>query len=319
MSSRCTIGLASFFVFSCFAAPAGAGALPFAAGGANASDVLSELDAFRAALGPLNGNVPGSFGGGRREINWDGVPDGLSSPNAFPGDFFNAATPGRARGALFATDGTHFEVSARTPNPTNTPLNFGNIDPAYETTFQAFSPQRLFTAVGSTVTETTFFVPGTITTPATVKGFGAIFNGVEILGSARIECFDALGAHLATVLAPVGGSSGFSFAGVVMTGAERIASVVIHSGTLAPLAGNVDDLLYGEDVVVMDDFIYGEPISLGCPADLNGNGVVDGADLGIFLAAWGPNLGHPADFDGDGLVYGSDLGVLLSAWGACGE
>ena len=57
-----------------------------------------------------------------------------------------------------------------------------------------------------------------------------------------------------------------------------------------------------------------------CPADLNGNGTVDGADLGILLASWGPcpRLGNcPSDFNGDEDVDGADLGILLSAWGPC--
>lgn len=49
------------------------------------------------------------------------------------------------------------------------------------------------------------------------------------------------------------------------------------------------------------------------PADLNGDGVVDGADLGLLLGAWGGSgLG---DINGDGVVDGADLGLLLGAWG----
>lgn len=48
------------------------------------------------------------------------------------------------------------------------------------------------------------------------------------------------------------------------------------------------------------------------PGDLNGDGVVNGADLGILLQQWGGP--GSADFDGDGVVGGSDLGTLLSLW-----
>jgi hypothetical protein len=55
-----------------------------------------------------------------------------------------------------------------------------------------------------------------------------------------------------------------------------------------------------------------------CAADLNGNGTVDGADLGIMLGAWGPCGGAcVADLNGDGEVGGSDLGSLLAGWGPC--
>jgi formylglycine-generating enzyme required for sulfatase activity len=53
-----------------------------------------------------------------------------------------------------------------------------------------------------------------------------------------------------------------------------------------------------------------------CPGDLNGNGVVDGADLGALLTAWGTQ-GGSADVTGDGIVDGADLGVLLVKWGPC--
>ncbi len=51
-----------------------------------------------------------------------------------------------------------------------------------------------------------------------------------------------------------------------------------------------------------------------CPADLDGNAVVDGSDLGTVLSAWGSDGG---DIDGDGITSGADLGLLLGGWGAC--
>lgn len=56
----------------------------------------------------------------------------------------------------------------------------------------------------------------------------------------------------------------------------------------------------------------------GCPCvgDLNNDGSVDGADLGLFLVAWG-QTNSDADLTGDGIVDGSDLGLLLAAWGSC--
>ena len=53
--------------------------------------------------------------------------------------------------------------------------------------------------------------------------------------------------------------------------------------------------------------------------DLNLNSVIDGADLGILLAFWGPvSTAFPrADITADGQIDGADLGVLLSNWGPC--
>ena len=51
-----------------------------------------------------------------------------------------------------------------------------------------------------------------------------------------------------------------------------------------------------------------------CPFDLNGDGVVNGGDLGLMLALWGTPDG---DFNMDGITNGGDLGLMLSAWGSC--
>lgn len=51
------------------------------------------------------------------------------------------------------------------------------------------------------------------------------------------------------------------------------------------------------------------------PGDLDGDGTVTGADLGLMLGAWGPCDSCGADLDGNGIVNGADLGVLLGSWG----
>ena len=48
---------------------------------------------------------------------------------------------------------------------------------------------------------------------------------------------------------------------------------------------------------------------------LNGDNVVNGADLGQLLGNWaGSGLG---DLNNDGVVNGADLGQMLGAWGTC--
>jgi len=53
---------------------------------------------------------------------------------------------------------------------------------------------------------------------------------------------------------------------------------------------------------------------LATPGDLDGDGVVDGADLGLLLGAWDSTTNAAADLNGDGVVDGADLGLLLGAW-----
>ncbi len=51
--------------------------------------------------------------------------------------------------------------------------------------------------------------------------------------------------------------------------------------------------------------------------DVDGDGSVDGYDLGAVLSAWGPvpaGIRSAADFDGNQLVNGADLGELLTRW-----
>lgn len=58
-----------------------------------------------------------------------------------------------------------------------------------------------------------------------------------------------------------------------------------------------------------------DPLEDPCPEDLNDDGQVDGADLGLLLSAWGTSK-YDVDGNGDG-IDGSDLGLMLSAWGGC--
>lgn len=56
-----------------------------------------------------------------------------------------------------------------------------------------------------------------------------------------------------------------------------------------------------------------------CTSDLNGDGAVNGSDLGTMLGAWGAcgGPGCAADLNADGSVDGVDLGLLLGGWGPC--
>jgi len=55
-------------------------------------------------------------------------------------------------------------------------------------------------------------------------------------------------------------------------------------------------------------------VQIPCPADLNGSGGVDAADLAALLTSWN---GTGGDIDGSGITDAADLAALLTAWGAC--
>ncbi|HKR55447.1 MAG TPA: hypothetical protein VJS20_04045 [Gemmatimonadales bacterium] len=210
--------------------------------------VATGLTDFRTALGGvLNAPNTAPADSVRREINWDGAPAALTNVDTFPLGFFNANSK---RGAVYATPGTGIRVDSSA---------FAGINPALADQFKAFSPKKLFMAVGSNRVEVDFKVVGT-TNAGLVKGFGVVFSDVDRAGSTHVEFFDANGVRIADLQAPAkSGTHEFSFVGAVFA-SPLIARVVITSGDAA-LDGSTLDVSAGgtKDLVVMDDFVYGEP------------------------------------------------------------
>ena len=291
------------------------------ANGANAAAIQATVDQFRTDLGTLNPNTASTFATGRREINWDGVPDAFSAPNFFPANFFNSNSP---RGVIFGSpasnsgnDTSNFIVSAKTAS--GTAVRFGNIDAIYSTIFQTFSAERLFTVRSSndnsTVLSIQFFIPGT-NIPAGVSGFGAVFCDVDINTNAIMRLYGTDG-RLATVPVSVAAANnGLSFLGISFNAGEKIARVEILSGNKPLVSGNIDGT-NGVDVIAMDDFIYGEPHATQFHSgDVDGDGLTDARIFRPSTGQWftmnsgsntvsieqfGANGDQPidGDFDGD--------------------
>ena len=71
-------------------------------------------------------------------------------------------------------------------------------------------------------------------------------------------------------------------------------------------------------VVDMGAHEFGAPFTASCPADINGDGVVDTADLGVLIGAFGTG-DAAADINNDGTVDTADLGLFIGAFGVpCG-
>ena len=238
--------------------------LVFQAAGPDATSIQGAVDAFRASLGDNNLNNPGPIQKGRREINWDGGNPNLLATTA-PVTPFNVFL--NTRGSQFKTPGLGLSQAPPSGGPQGgLAVLFGN--PTYATIFRAFSASRLFTPVGSNITEASFSIPGTNgNARATVRGFGAVFTDVDQpdgtgaltatanKGSSLIEYFDKNGKLLFRSFVPAApGDGSLSFFGIKFDDA-RIASVRIKTGDVAP--GPNDDRQH--DIVMMDDFIYGEP------------------------------------------------------------
>jgi len=263
----------------------------FQAAGPTISSIQSSVNEFRTALGdPNNLNVSGPLERGRREINWDG--GGNNPITAIAGNPFTGFQ--LTRGAIFTTpNGTGFVQAPPFADPVQFPPGglVGVFDnPTYAAIFSAFSPLRLFSAIGSNIMEVDFVVPGGDNRPATVTGFGAVFTDVDQPdgsgpggkhgnrgASTLMEYFGADGALLFSSFVPAApGDGSLSFFGIVFDDA-RIAQVRITSGDVAPgpddggksKAVQQPPNPFGRrtegasgptlDIVMTDDFIYGEP------------------------------------------------------------
>jgi hypothetical protein len=71
--------------------------------------------------------------------------------------------------------------------------------------------------------------------------------------------------------------------------------------------------LWADNVCLIDGNVIFES---NCPADLNGDDVVDVSDLLLVIDAWGGN-GGSADINGDGIVDVGDLLEIVGNWGPC--
>ncbi|QDU56683.1 PEP-CTERM sorting domain-containing protein [Aeoliella mucimassa] len=215
--------------------------------GTDAASIQDTVDLFRADLGDQNSPAPVNNIGGRREINWDGAPDSVSDPNLFPGDFFNADFSPRARGIEFVPTGetTGFQLSA-------TEASGESIEFGFDAGFTTFSPERLFTPIGDTTFDVLFFDPADPSTPALSTGLGVVFTDVEDVDSTSMTFYDAYDNVLLTRSVLPGSNAGLSFLGASFDEAI-VARVSIIGG------------LEAFDSVVMDDFIFGEPVPVSVP------------------------------------------------------
>ena len=212
--------------------------------------IEADVETLRALLGdPNNGVAPGPLDSGRREINWDGVPASVTNVPNFPLDFFLVNSP---RGLGYNAIDPGLEVSDQ---------RFADINPTYAAEFTPFSGQKLFSPIGSNVSAVTFLLPGPVLGAKTpVRGFGVVFSDVDVAGSTGIILLGVDGRKLGRILAPVRSDArGSSFVGAVFRDAVIEGAILISgNGALSPTE---KDISQGGrlDLVVMDDFIYGEP------------------------------------------------------------
>ena len=213
-------------------------------------DITQKVNEFRQLVGePLNTSVGQSSG--RREINWDGVPDQFSS-TSLPQSFFNpteaAAPEALKRGFVYGSTGD-FRISNN---------SFSDLEPSNANQFQSFSGAKVFANESAVLWDTKFELAGQ-STPASVKAFGVVFSDVDLANNSFLEFFDgdkSLGKYFAT---PHDDKTSFSFLGVYFKN-EKVTRVSIGHGNGLLKPGEKDITNGGtSDLVVLDDFIYSEP------------------------------------------------------------
>jgi hypothetical protein len=213
-------------------------------------EIHDDVESFRHLLGDQLNTTPG-VSGGRREINWEGVPDAMLGAK-LPEDFFNPTGPSapaaNQRGLQYSAIG-NFQVSK---------TNFAEVNSEAATEFAAFSGTKTFANTTANKWEVGFEVPGQDVSAA-VKGFGLVFSDIDLANSTSLEFFNgerSLGkyfvpAHDAT--------SSFSFFGIYFKNNERITKIIVsHDGKLADRQNDIS-ASGPKDLVVLDDFLYSEP------------------------------------------------------------
>ena len=185
-------------------------------------------------------------------------------------------------------------------------------------------------------------------TSGTVSNSTFTGNTAAFFGSGSASAFKAVGARTAggtVTLADctiTGGTGGVGVSAVEMYGNEgfgtpgtlRISGTqitgnggLIGAGGLRVVAGGPwSCVLTGGTTICSNTvrnvtgpfLISGSATVCDCLADMTLDGVVNGADLGVLLSAWGSVTDSGAgDVNRDGFIDSADLGMLLSNWGAC--
>jgi len=150
-----------------------------------------------------------------------------------------------------------------------------------------------------------------LVTDAVPGGCDDIFTlGLDDLNAqALAEEAAAMGIEIAAILVP---TSGVDDAALAVMGSYATTTGGILAITGANGAGTAAALA---DAIVACE-------ARSCAGDLNGDGSIDGSDLGLLLGAWsipedGGAAQGAADLDANGSVDGADLGLLLGGWGPC--
>ncbi len=226
------------------------------------TEATTSFAEFRTAIGGADNSLtPTAQASGRREINWDAVRlDGADFNNNTTVIVANKITGIPVN--RFQARGARFDQVLAVAND-----GFVGANANAANQFPAFSTANTFASFNSNKYEVQFVLasaPATTPVPASTRGFGAIFLDVEQPNTSSIEYFNGA-VSLGKFFVPVGASGQAQFLGVLFS-SPVVTKVVVTTGTnqvfnfsnsTVTAGGSESD---ATDLVILDDFIYGEPV-----------------------------------------------------------
>lgn len=204
----------------------------------------------------------------------------------------------------------------RTVQPTSTFIGLTNVDvPVDSGSLTAATAAQSGAAIGVATPNADGTWAFAVTVPVTISvagtALGQPFTNSALAAMALTGTFSIVGNAISltsqgtineTVPVPAGPplvSAPFDLPTIIPAG--QVARLLI-SGTFADGSSTT----VGSSTLVMN----GVPVPI--IGDINGDGVVNGFDLGLLLSGWGQP--GPTDLNNDGTTNGFDLGVLLTNW-----
>lgn len=277
--------------------------------------------------------IPGLFGGsGNTAIPFSStVKPKVSITNTHPtGTFqfgFNAATGAvdvsnllvdtlAGQTGTISTSMLLTYSTFRTVQPSSTFIGLTNVDvPVDSGSLTTATAAQSGAAIGVATPNTDGTFAFAVTVPVTISvagtALGQPFTSTSPAAMALTGTFSIVGNAISLT------SQGAINETVPVPAAPPLVSAPFDLPTILP-AGQVAHLLIsgtfadGSSTTVGSSSLVMNGVPVPIIGDINGDGVVNGFDLGLLLSGWGQP--GPTDLNNDGITNGFDLGVLLTNW-----